>query len=79
MPLEAKANVKLDGQEIKIAVQLLIRESKKQRYSAQESQQFIIIAGKLEEAREEFHNGWKEIMSEKYNLDKNKDAALTAP
>jgi hypothetical protein len=79
-PLEAKAIVMLDGNELTILNRLLIKKSKEATLANnwQEAQQFIIIADKLADAKEEFHKGWNGIMSEKYDLDNKKAAASTA-
>lgn len=77
--LEAKANVKLDGNEIVIVVRSLIKESKEASLAGKfrKVEQLLIITQKFLDAKEEFHDSWAEFMSEEYVLD-NKKAAVSA-
>lgn len=68
--MEAKAIVMLDGNELEILNRLLIKKSKEAAKVGkwQESEQYIIIADKLADAKEEFHRGHYTLFSQKYGF-----------
>jgi hypothetical protein len=70
----------LDGNEIEILARLLIKKSKESTLANkwQEAQQFIIIADKLADAKEEFHRGHYTEFAKRYNFENEKAAASTA-
>jgi hypothetical protein len=78
MPLEAKAIVMLDGNELTILNRLLIKKSKESTLANkwQEAQQYIIIADKLADAKEEFHRGHYAEFAARYGLENGKKPDL---
>jgi hypothetical protein len=73
--VEAKANVPLDGQEMSLLIQASIKLSKSEDRKGNffRSRQFLILADKLADSKEDFHQAQYEVMSVRYDLEKNEE------
>jgi hypothetical protein len=78
--MEAKANVPLDGQEMSLLIQASIKLSKSEDRKGNffRSRQFLILADKLADSKEDFHQAQYDVMSEKYLKNEEKPAIRVA-
>jgi hypothetical protein len=76
--VEAKANVPLDGQEMSLLIQASIKLSKSEDRKGKffRSRQFLILADKLADAKEDFHQAQYEVTSKKYDLKNEEKPAI---
>jgi len=76
--LDAKAIIHLDGQELSLLINASIKRSKQESIHGNpyRAQQYLILADKLADAKEEFHRSHYEAFSEKYDLENKEKPAL---
>jgi hypothetical protein len=74
--VQAKATIQLDGQELTLLIQASIARSKSEmmRENHHKSGQYLILADKLAEAKEDFHQRQYAYLSDKYGINEEKSA-----